>query len=73
MPTPHSIDEVEEFKAKIDEIVVIESNSRTASVDLARPITERDAKAVRKWVENEQALCSLDNSYWESRYARVCD
>jgi hypothetical protein len=73
MPTPHTVAEVDEFKATIESLVDIESNSRTATVELKRPLSERLGKEIRRWIENEQALCAVDNGYFESRYAYVCD
>ena len=36
-------------------------------------ITEKRQKEIKRWIENEQALCALDANYWETRYAFVCD
>lgn len=73
MPIPHSPDEIAEFNERIKKIVDYESTARTASATLLAPVTERLAKEIWHWVENEQVLCALDYNYWESRYAMVCD
>lgn len=73
MPRRHTIEEVEEFKKYINSIIKIDSNSKNSYVDLKGSITDRRAKEVRRWIENEQILCALDSDYFESRYAYVCD
>lgn len=73
MPRRHSIDQVDEFKKTINSIVKIESNSKSSYIELKTPITDRYAKEIRRWIENEQVLCCLDSDYFESRYAFVCD
>lgn len=73
MPTHHTKAQIDEFKAYVDSLVKIESNSKNAYVSLTRSLTERRAKEIRRWVENEQVLCSLDASYWEKNYSFVCD
>ena len=42
MPVYHSLEQVEEFKAKIKEITKLESNSKTSTVSLVRSITQKD-------------------------------
>lgn len=71
MPTYHTLEEVDEFKAYVASIVNIESNSRSTTITLNKSISTERQEHVRKWIENEQVLCSADYSYWESRYAYV--
>jgi len=73
MPVYHTFEQVEEFKKYIDSIVKIESNSRSSYIELTRTITEKRRQEIWRWIENEQALCGLDSSYFETRYAWVCD
>jgi hypothetical protein len=73
MPLPHSLDEVNEFKHYIDALVKIDSNSRSSYVTLQRSITEKRRQEIWRWIKNEQVLCGLDSTYFESRYAYVCD
>ena len=35
-------------------------------------MTERLRLEIRRWIENEIVLCSLDSNYWETRYAWIC-
>lgn len=42
-------------------------------MDLIKEITQKRANEIRRWIENEQALCSLDSNYFETRYAWICD
>ena len=73
MPVYHSLEQVEEFKAKIKEITKLESNSKTSTVSLVRSITQKDKNLINRWIRNEQVLCGLSFDYWASRYAWVCD
>jgi len=73
MPIPHSQDEIDDFKEVIAKIVDIEETSRSASVSLKGPISSNVATEIRQFIQNEQVLCALDNSYWEARYAYVCN
>ena len=73
MPERHSLEWVNEFKAYIESITSMESNSKTSYVSLAKNLTEKRKKEIRQHVINEQVLCGLDSSYFESRYAYICD
>jgi hypothetical protein len=73
MPVYHSIDQISEFKAYIDSITKKDTNGRNMRIELNREITAKRAKDIRRWIENEQVLCCLDSSYFESRYAYICD
>lgn len=75
MPVRHTVAEVDEFKHYIDKITGPNSNSNSKNtyLDLKVTLTARRAKEIRRWVENEQALCCLDSGYFEQNYAYVCD
>jgi len=73
MPTPHTLDQVDEFKHYIDSLVKIETNSRSSYITLVRAITQKRQKEIWRWIENEQALCALNSDYFESRYGFVCN
>lgn len=73
LPSYHTLAEVEGFKSYINKIIKIESNSKNSYVELKDSITDRRAKEVRRWIENEQVLCALDSDYYERNYAYVCD
>jgi hypothetical protein len=73
MPVYHSLDQVEAFKEKIRSITKVESNSKTATVSITRPITQKDKQIINRWILNEQVLCGLSFDYWASHYAYVCD
>ena len=73
MPTPHSVEEVEQFRHYIDSITSTETNSRSSYITLTCNITEKRHQQIRRFIENEQALCALDSAYFESRYAYVCN
>lgn len=73
-PIPHSIEQVNEFKEYIDKITATErKGGRISYVSLSREISETRAQWIRRFIENEQIMCALDSSYYESRYAFVCD
>jgi hypothetical protein len=73
MPQPHSLDQVNEFLAYIKSITAVETNQRSSYFTLKANLTQNRARHIRRWIENEQAMCSLDSSYFESRYAWVID
>jgi hypothetical protein len=72
-PTYHSIAQIDEFKAYIDSITKKDTNGRSMRIELNRDITAQRAKDIRRWIENEQALCCFDSNYFETRYAWICD
>jgi len=42
-------------------------------VKLRGSLTRKREEEIRRFVVNEQVLCSLDSAYWETRYAFICD
>jgi hypothetical protein len=73
MPQYHTLEQVLEFKEFIGKIVKTETNQRSSYFTLAANLTQDRAKKIRRWIENEQVLCMLDSTYFESRYAYVID
>lgn len=73
MPVRHSFDEVRNFTEYIKKVVKLESNSKSTWISSIAPMTDQRKAEIRRWIENEQVLCGLDSSYWESRYAYVTD
>src|SRR5580765_67553 len=73
MPVAHSIDQVNEFIEYIKSITTVSANSRSSSYSLKANLTQNRAHKIRRWIENEQVMCALDSSYFESRYAWVVD
>jgi hypothetical protein len=73
MPTYHTYDEVCEFSAYLNTLIEMESNSKSSYIKVIKPITQRRQKEIARFIENEQALCGLDSSYWEKNFAWVCD
>ena len=73
MPIYHSISEVEQFKAYVNSIIKIDSNTKSSYIEVVKPLTVKRQQEIRRWIENEQILCALDCGYWETRYAWVCD
>jgi hypothetical protein len=73
MPEYHTQAQIDEFKHYIDSLTTMESNSRSSYVTLIKTISQKRKEEIRRWIENEQILCALDSSYFESRYAYVCN
>ncbi len=69
----HSIEEIEEFKKWIDDNVSIDKNEKHSYYDWKGKIARSKQRQIRRWIQNEQLLCSFDSGYFESRYAYVCD
>jgi hypothetical protein len=74
-PTPHTLDEIAEFKAYIASITDVRSSPKMSGVRVwvTKEVTKRRADEIRRFIENEQILCSLDANYWIKNYAFICD
>jgi hypothetical protein len=73
MPVYHTLAEVEEFKAYIDSITKVDQNTRNSYIDITTKLTQSRMDWIRRWIENEQVLCTLDSGYWERSYAYISD
>jgi hypothetical protein len=72
-PVYHTIAEVHEFKAYVDSITHADTNAKNSYFRIIKRLTEREMRAIRRWIQNEQILCTIDSNYWETRYAYICD
>jgi hypothetical protein len=72
-PKRHTYEEVREFTAYIDSLTKVESNTKSSYISVVKSITSSRQRDIARWIENEQAMCGLDSSYWEKNYAWVCD
>jgi hypothetical protein len=72
-PVYHSLQEVEEFKAYIASITKQDPNARNTYIEITTKLTKKREDEIRRWVQNEQVLCTIDSSYWETRYAYIID
>ena len=70
-PAPHTLGEVEDFNKYIESIVKIESNNRNSYISIKDRLSGRRQKEVKRWIENEQIMCSVSSAYFESRYAFI--
>jgi hypothetical protein len=73
LPVYHSYGEVLEFTKYVDSLIKIESNSKSSYINLVKKISASRQVEIRRWIQNEQALCSMDNNYWTKNYAWVAD
>ena len=71
IPVRHTLQEVEDFRKYVDSTVTIESNSKVSWISEIKPIPQKRRKEIRRWMENEIVMCTLDSGYWESRYVYV--
>ena len=72
-PKYHSLEEILEFKKYVESITTTDSNARNTYVTVTRSLTQRRQKEIKRWIQNEQVLCTLDSGYWEDRFAYLCD
>lgn len=69
----HSLDEVLQFKADIEKITAVESNSKNTRIRITKWLNPGQQQYVREFIENEQLLCQCDENYFASIYAYICD
>jgi hypothetical protein len=74
-PRPHSLGQVEEFSEYINKIIRIEKTQTSRYIDFKPDVrlTEKEKKAIRRFIRNEQFLCFASSNYWETRYAWIGD
>ncbi len=72
-PEPHSIDDINLFKKRVDGWTSIETNSRNSYVRINQNLTSGQQAHIRRWIENEQLMCTVDFMYWATRYAYICN
>jgi hypothetical protein len=73
MPIHHTYAETLEFSEYIKSIVKLGSNSKGAWIESVAPMTAKRKVEIKRWIENEQVLCSLSYPYWRDNYAWVVD
>ncbi len=73
VPQYHSIAQIDEFKEYINKITTKDQSGRNLRIELNQELSTKRAKDIRRWIENEQALCGFDSDYFLSRYAWICD
>lgn len=72
-PVYHTVDQIKEFKEYIDGIVTIKSNTRNSYAAVTSMLTDKQKRRLKRWVQNEQIICSFDQHYWATRYAFITD
>jgi len=73
MPVYHSIAQVQDLKDYIARITTVDSNQRNSYITVNQKLNSQQQAQIKRWIENEQVLCSLDSGYLESRYCMICD
>jgi hypothetical protein len=69
----HSVDQVQEFIQYIQSITKVEATSRRQTFDMVSSLPPERIRYVKRFIQNEQMLCTYDEGYWASRYAYICD
>lgn len=72
-PVYHTFDQVRDFCAYIDKITKQDTNQRNTYITVIKNLTGERIKEISRFVKNEQILCTLDSSYFETNYAYICD
>ncbi len=72
-PVYNSVEWVMELKSYIDSITSSDVNTHSTKITITKQLTAQRQREMRRWIQNEQALCSLDAGYWQSRYAFICN
>jgi hypothetical protein len=72
-PIYHTLEEVNEFKEYVNSVVEIEKKPNYSYVTLSKSIPYTKREEIRRWIINDQLLCTADYGYWESRYAYVAN
>src|SRR5579864_5518592 len=68
VPQPHSIDEVERFKARMKSLEYIDSKTPSITRIIREPTT-----AEKRFIRNEIQMCACDAAYFLTRYAYIRD
>ena len=71
MPVRHSLSDVQEFTEYMKKITTVVSNSKNSYITVTANLTEKRIQEIRRWIDNEKVLCSLDYNYWRDNYAYV--
>jgi hypothetical protein len=73
LPIYHTYDEVLDFTKYVESLIKKDYNSKGGWITHIKKMTESKRIELVRWIQNEQALCGLDSSYWERNYAWICD
>lgn len=69
----HTLAEVLQFKEDVNKITEIDQNSKNSYIRITKWLNDDQRKYVKQFIENEQLLCTCDESYFATRYAYICD
>lgn len=72
-PVRHTISQIKEFVAYIESITKADSNSKNAYISVTKRLTDQRLTEIKRWIQNEQILCTFDFDYFSTRYAYICD
>jgi hypothetical protein len=72
-PVRHTLEQVLGFKKYIESITKVDSNTRNSYVEITRSLSAKRQQEIRRFIQNEQIMCSFDSAYFENNYAYICD
>jgi len=72
-PVPHTIEQIKEFTAYLAAITTTDQNSKNGYIRITKRLTEERLSEIKRFIQNEQILCTVDEGYWSERYAYICD
>jgi hypothetical protein len=72
-PVYHSIADIQNFNEYLERITSNNENSRNGYISVNKRISRDAYNEIKRFIENEQVLCSVDSNYFETRYAYICN
>src|SRR5258706_11014118 len=73
MPERRSLEAVNELKSEIAAITETRSNQKNTYITIKQSLTSARMKEIKRKIENEQVMCAVDQQYWATRYAFICN
>lgn len=73
MPRQLTISEVDELKSEVAAITTTKSNQKNTYITISKSLSTARQREIRRKIENEQVMCAMDQQYWATRYAFICN
>lgn len=67
---------MKEFKEYVNKVTTVQKksqNSKDSFIAINQRLTDGRQRQLRRWIQNEQMLCTIDAGYFLSRYAYIID